>query len=152
MNNQLTRLDDTNIYTLYNLNDRDLYHTCITNKYFLNLCQNDVILKTRLNNYLYRYNNNINLSHRNRFNRFSDDYYGYESPDTSEEEVYSIYTDDYKKDVEDYYQYKLNKELGERHQDEDYYDVEDTDKYHMTRQELDEELNEIARNIKLYKK
>jgi len=49
--NIFTGLPDADVNILHQLDDNQLYHTCLVNKYSYNLCQNDKILRDRFNHY-----------------------------------------------------------------------------------------------------
>lgn len=52
MYNSLTYVQDTDELILMNLNDKELYDTCLINHYNYNLCMNNDILKTRYKTYI----------------------------------------------------------------------------------------------------
>jgi hypothetical protein len=171
-----TPIQDTDIYTLYQLNDCDLYHACLVNKQTYQLCQNNPTLKHKLDRYLKRYNYNVLHRRNERQSRYlqfdNNQYYAYESSDendsdiddmssrygtndkykyaNSEEEVEAL--DFLDQDLNTYYNTHLNYTLPLRTFHEDYYDIDEYVPYKqtMTKQELDKELDDIAATIAHY--
>ncbi|HSW76950.1 MAG TPA: hypothetical protein VLG50_07880 [Candidatus Saccharimonadales bacterium] len=57
----LTGIEDTNVKIIENLNLRELRQVCQTNKYILNLCQTNTMLKRKMNKVNKRVNRIMNI-------------------------------------------------------------------------------------------
>ncbi len=59
----MTSLVDTDLLIMHHLKNRDLYHLCLSNYYFLNLCRHDPILTKRFETYRYHINHPLKGIH-----------------------------------------------------------------------------------------
>jgi hypothetical protein len=169
-----TPIKDTDVYTLFQLDDRDLYNACMVNKQTYQLCQHNPMLKRKLDIYLKRYNFNV-IHKRNERPLVRPIYHSYNAYESSDEDddindryIFNIHdryksSDKYKYsdseeevnaldfldiDLNNYYNTGVNYTLPLRYVDEDYYDIDELPyKQRMTKQELDDELDEIAATI-----